>query len=356
MIAKVNATSHITRAVLYGQDESKGGEILLYKDVDMTATPEEQARDLVKMSGPYKVKAYNIILSLDDKDTEKFRQKSVAERFRIECELIRSFISEMEKRGTNITDCPFVVARHGNTDNEHFHMTVLTTTVDGHHIHDSFIKKNAARAAAKVSEMYELNAAPRALRNEVAHQVAEGRRDWHRRAARQRPVRRSNTMEDIQNRMRRREAIERANRRKAELCRTIERIARECVAENFAERLKEAGMVLCRHKEEWAVTVSVDEGKERTYTFAQLGVDNNLIGPLLEARLESSEKPQRQKEEPKTRRKVRPAPFPSSSRSRSAGGGLLNQHGGSSYTNREWEVGTDGVSDDDWRRGGGLKM
>ena len=124
---------------MYGQDESKGGEILLYRDVDMTATPEEQARDLVRMSGPYKVKAYNIILSLDDKDTEKFRQKSVAERFRIECELIRSFISEMEKRGTNITDCPFVVARHGNTDNEHFHMTVLTTTVDGHHIHDSFI-------------------------------------------------------------------------------------------------------------------------------------------------------------------------------------------------------------------------
>ena len=67
-------------------------------------------------------------------------------------------------------------------------------------------------------------------------------------------------------------AIERANRRKAELRRTIERIARECVAENFAERLKEAGMVLCRHKEEWAVTVSVDDGKERTYTFAQLGV------------------------------------------------------------------------------------
>ena len=356
MIAKVNATSHITRAVMYGQDESKGGEILLYKDVDMTATPEEQARDLVRMSGPYKVKAYNIILSLDDKDTEKFRQKSVAERFRIECELIRSFISEMEKRGTNITDCPFVVARHGNTDNEHFHMTVLTTTVDGHHIHDSFIKKNAARAAAKVSEMYELNAAPKALRNEVAHQVAEGRRDWHRRAAKQRPVRRSNTMEDIQNRMRRREAIDRANRRKAELRRTIERIARECTAENFAARLKESGMVLCRHKEDWAVTVSVDDGKERTYTFVQLGVDSALTGPLLEVRLGSDENNrQKRSEGPKAKRK--PIPSPSSSKSKGAArANLLNQHGGASYSNREWEVGADDEQEDEWRRGGGLKM
>ena len=159
MIAKVRPTRHITRSVMYGQDERKGGEVLLFQHVDMTATPEEQAADLVAMSKPsIKVKAYNFILSFDDEDTEKLRQMDTERRFKFLREVIKAFIAEMEKRGTNITDCPFVVARHGNTNNEHFHMTVLTTTVDGKHINDSFIKKNAIRAAAKVSEDYGLKA------------------------------------------------------------------------------------------------------------------------------------------------------------------------------------------------------
>ena len=75
MIAKVRATSRITRAVMYGQDERKGGEVLLFRHIDMTATPEEQAADLIAMSKPsFKVKAYNFILSFDDEDTEKLRQ------------------------------------------------------------------------------------------------------------------------------------------------------------------------------------------------------------------------------------------------------------------------------------------
>ena len=52
MIAKVRATSRITRAVMYGQDERKGGEVLLFRHIDMTATPEEQAADLIAMSKP----------------------------------------------------------------------------------------------------------------------------------------------------------------------------------------------------------------------------------------------------------------------------------------------------------------
>ena len=81
MIAKVNTTSRITRSVLYGQNEQKGGEVLLYNFVDMAATPNEQAADLNAMSKPsFRVKAYNIILSFDDEDTEKIRQME-AERY-----------------------------------------------------------------------------------------------------------------------------------------------------------------------------------------------------------------------------------------------------------------------------------
>ena len=356
MIAKVRPTRHITRSVMYGQDERKGGEVLLFQHVDMTATPEEQAADLVAMSKPsIKVKAYNFILSFDDEDTEKLRQMDTERRFKFLREVIKAFIAEMEKRGTNITDCPFVVARHGNTNNEHFHMTVLTTTVDGKHINDSFIKKNAIRAAAKVSEDYGLKAAPKALRNEVAHQVASGKRDAGRKATRSIRSRHSGTMADIQDRMRRRDAVERANRRKAMLRRLIEKIAKEATAADFAKLLKAEGMTLCEQKKGWGVTVTIEDGKERFYTFAQLEVNADLVTPLVTPQKEE-EKTAEERKMPEWKRIV-----PSPSRS------ILNaakriirplnvrgeQSGGQS---REDEISKGNYEDpDETRRGGGMK-
>ena len=359
MIAKVNSTSHITRAVMYGQDERKGGEVLLFQHVDMTVSPEEQAADLNAMSKPsFKVKAYNIILSFDDNDTEKIRQMEEGRRYRFEREIIKAFIAEMEKRGTNITDCPFVVARHGNTDNEHFHMTVLTTTIDGEHIHDSYIKKNAIRAAAKISEDFGLRAAPKALRNEIAHQVATGERDANVKGTRRVRNRQSNTAENIQDRIRRREAVEKAERRKAMLKRNIERIARESTAANFAEKLKSEGMTLCQLPKGWGVTVTLEEDKERTYTFAQLDVDNDMVTPLLVI-------PPKEKKEPSNKRKVserkRTTPSPSGSITHAVkkAGRVLNSAGGQSggYS-REDEVskGRYEDSDEEWRRRGGHSM
>ena len=356
MIAKVRATSRITRAVMYGQDERKGGEVLLFRHIDMTATPEEQAADLIAMSKPsFKVKAYNFILSFDDEDTEKLRQMDAESRFKFLREVIKAFIAEMEKRGTNITDCPFVVARHGNTNNEHFHMTVLTTTVDGKHINDSYIKKNAIRAAAKVSEDYGLKAAPKALRNEIAHQVASGKRDSGRKNTRSVRNRQSGTMADIQDRMRRRDAVERANRRKAMLRRLIEKIAKEATAADFSSRLKAEGMTLCEQKKGWGVTVTIEDGKERTYTFAQLEVNADLVTPLVTPP-KVEEKLAEERKEPERKRIV-------SSPSRS----ILNaakriirplnlrgeQSGGQS---REDEISKGNYEDpDEPRRGGGMK-
>ena len=332
MIAKVRPTRHITRSVMYGQDERKGGEVLLFQHVDMTATPEEQAADLVAMSKPsIKVKAYNFILSFDDEDTEKLRQMDTERRFKFLREVIKAFIAEMEKRGTNITDCPFVVARHGNTNNEHFHMTVLTTTVDGKHINDSFIKKNAIRAAAKV------------------------KRDAGRKATRSIRSRHSGTMADIQDRMRRRDAVERANRRKAMLRRLIEKIAKDATAADFAKLLKAEGMTLCEQKKGWGVTVTIEDGKERFYTFAQLEVNADLVTPLVTPQKEE-EKTAEERKMPEWKRIV-----PSPSRS------ILNaakriirplnvrgeQSGGQS---REDEISKGNYEDpDETRRGGGMK-
>ena len=359
MIAKINPTSHITRAVMYGQDERKGGEVLLFQHVDMTVSPEEQAADLAAMSKPsFKVKAYNIILSLDDEDTENIRQMEESQRFIFERELIKAFIAEMVKRGTNITDCPFVVARHGNTDNEHFHMTVLTTTVDGKHIHDGYILKNAIRSAAKVSEDFGLRAAPKALRNEIAHQVATGERDANVKTKRSVRNRQSNTAENIQERMRRRDAIERAERRKAILRLKIERIARESTADNFAERLKAEGMTLSLSKKGWGVTVTLEDDKERTYTFTQLDVDIDLITPLLmipeKAKVESSKERKVQE-----RRKVVPSPSGSITNAVRKTGRILNHtEGQSGGYSREDEVsqGRYEDSDEEWRRRGGHSM
>ena len=359
MIAKVNSTSHITRAVMYGQDERKGGEVLLIQHVDMTVSPEEQAADLNAMSKPpFRVKAYNIILSFDDEDTEKIRQMEEGRRYRFERDIIKAFIVEMEKRGTNITDCPFVVARHGNTDNEHFHITVLTTTIDGEHIHDSYIKKNAIRSAAKISEDFGLRAAPKALRNEIAHQVAMGERDANIKGTRRVRNRQSNTAENIQDRMRRREAVEKAERRKAMLKRNIERIARESTAANFSEKLKAEGMSLCQLQKGWGVTVTFEEDKERTYTFAQLDVDYELVTPLLGIPPKAKEVSSN-KRKVSVRKRVVPSPSGSITHAVKKVGRVLNSAGGQSdgYS-REDEVskGRYEDSDEEWRRRGGRSM
>ena len=356
MIAKVRPTRHITRSVMYGQDERKGGEVLLFQHVDMTVSPEEQAADLNAMSKPsFRVKAYNIILSFDDEDTEKIRQMEEGRRYRFERDIIKAFIAEMEKRGTNITDCPFVVARHGNTDNEHFHMTVLTTTIDGEHIHDSYIKKNAIRAAAKISEDFGLRAAPKALRNEIAHQVATGERDANVKGTRRVRNRQSNTAENIQDRIRRREAVEKAERRKA----MIERIARESTAANFSEKLKAEGITLCQLPKGWGVTVTLEEDKERTYTFAQLDVDNELVTHLLVIPPKAKEESSTNKRKVSERKRVVPSPSGSFTHAVKNTGRILNQTEGQSGSySREDEVskGSYEDSDEEWRRRGGHSM
>ena len=108
--------------------------------------------------------------------------------------------------------------------------------------------------------------------------------------------------------IRRRDAIERANRRKEQLRKLIEKIAKEAAAADFAERLKAEGMTLCQKKKEWGVTVMLEDGKERTYSFGQLLVKPDLVASLLVVPKVADEKPTGEKADGKRAAKVRKAP------------------------------------------------
>ena len=149
MIANIQGSSNIGHSLTYGQNPEKGGEVFLMNGTDALACPEQQAQDWEAMSNDYKTKCYNIVISFSDSDSEKIRQiKDVTKRVEFERDVIRSFLDTMVEKGNNIYDCPFVAVHHGNTDNEHFHITILTTTMDGKRLNDKFIKLNATRAAA----------------------------------------------------------------------------------------------------------------------------------------------------------------------------------------------------------------
>ncbi len=238
-------------------------------------------------------------------------------------------------------------------------MTVLTTTIDGEHIHDSYIKKNAIRAAAKISEDFGLRAAPKALRNEIAHQVATGERDANVKGTRRVRHRQSNTAEIIQDRMRRREAVEKAERRKAMLKWNIERIARESTAANFTEKLKAEGITLCQLPKGWGVTVTLKEDKEHTYTFAQLDVDNELVTPLLVIPPKAKEESSTNKRKVSERKRVVPSPSGSITHTIKNTGRILNQterQSGSYSREDEVSKGRYEDSDEEWRRRGGHSM
>lgn len=271
MIAKVNSSGSISHSLIYGQDYKKGGEIFLCQGIDLTSSPEEQARDWEVFSNDYRTRLYNIILSFDDNDTEKLRQiKDVNKRIDFEKQVIKAFIRELAERGNDITRHPFVVARHGNTDNEHFHISVLTTDFEGHRIRDKFIGKNAARAAAKVSREYGLHAAPKALEREIAHQAASG--TLERPDGKAIRNRRSNTEDDIMDRLRRAKAVEEANKRKRSLKYVIEKVAKESDKDNFIANLGAENLTYCLLPKGHGVTTEID-GRTRSYTFEQLGVD-----------------------------------------------------------------------------------
>lgn len=299
MIARITKSRDIGFSLSYGQNPDKGGEIFYLNETAEYATPEEQAADWLAMANPYKTMCYNIVISMSKEDTKKIRNNIDNPKDRIEFErsVIDSFLRELNRRGNNVFDCPFVVAHHGNTDCDHFHITILTTTIDGRRFNDRFLKKNAYRGAAKISEEFGLEAAPRAFYWEKKHQEAQGRRKSESEGKTRHEARRERDenrrkrgytrMEKDPNDMQeRRRRYEMAEKRKKQCRYEIEVVAKDktTTGSNYLKRLSDKGIGLYFDPYEMCIYAEIhdaDDDRQRTYSLdKELGVDMQLLERL----------------------------------------------------------------------------
>lgn len=303
MMATVSTSTDIAHTLCYGQNPVKGGSLILCNLTDETATPEQQAKDWEALSNNYKTKLHHIVISFSDADTVKIRGMPPAERARFECAIVIDFMDELQRRGNNVYDCPFVIAHHGNTNNEHFHIAILNTTKDGTHFKDSHTKKNACRAAACISMKYGMEAPPKAVRNERNHQAAQAKRKGQTLADVQDTgkKRKYNRVKKDPNELRyRAERIRLAEKRKKTCKYIIESVAKDktTTASNFVDRLKAQGLSLFHDSDEGYYIEMHDDKEDKNYTYLlekDLGVDVALLPKLDNSKINKDRKPKKVK-------------------------------------------------------------
>ncbi len=342
MNARVGKSSDITHSLTYARNRDKNGGILLANYTDLTASPEEQARDWMATANSYRTQCYTIIISFTPNETALLRSMPDNGRDKIHT-IIKEFLNELSERGNDVSKCPYIVARHDNTDNEHYHIVIRTTDINGKRFRDKFINKNANRAAACIAMRYGLDAPPKAAEREKAHQEAEGRRRKEKVKRQHRP---SSSQSDIDEKMRRKRAVEEAAKRKMMLKYIIEKAAKESdSADTFVATLAAEGISLSRDEKKGLCAVMTDaDGKVRKYSLAKdLGIDMTML-PNISVQGKSVS--------------VQPSPLkPTVSlripRQR------INADGGGSSRNAEHEIKDGYHSDDpdeDWKRRNGYKI
>lgn len=285
MIATVQTSKDIAHSLTYGQNPAKGGSIILSNLTDEGCSPKQQANDWEALCKSFKVKCYNIVISFSDSDTKVIRRMEPHERANKERQIVKAFMDELNARGNDVYDCPFVIAHHGNTDNEHFHISILSTTIDGTRINDSFIKKNACRSAAAVSIKFGLDGAVKAIENERNHQKAKQRRKSlgdsmtsENMSRKKRTYTRVN--KDSENLKYRAARIKLAEKRKAMCKFNIETIAKTADSSNFVQKLKAEGLVLHYDPKGGLYVEMHDNAENKDYTYfleGQLGIDTNIL-------------------------------------------------------------------------------
>lgn len=340
----VGSSSDISHSLAYAQNRDKDGGILFANFTDLSATAEAQARDWMATANRYKTMCCTIIISFTPNETAMLRSMPDNGRDKIRT-IIRDFLDELAERGNDVDDCPYIVACHDNTDNEHYHMVIRTTDINGKRLCDKFIKKNATRAAAKIAMKYGLEAPPKAVEREKAHQEAEGQRRKEKVKRQHNP---STSQSEIDEKIRRKRAVEEAAKRKAMLKYVIEKLAKESGSvDAFISGLAAEGISLTRDDKKGLCAVMSDlDGKMRKYSIAKdLGVDMSLIPnlsvhekPVVKASQSSPLKPNISANIPRTG---------------------LNVAGGSGSRNAEHEINKSTGSDDldeEWKRHNGYKM
>ncbi len=339
MNARVGKSSDISHSLGYAQNRDKDGGILLANFTDIAASPEEQARNWMATANDYKTRCYTIIISFTPTETSMLRSMPDNGQGKIRT-IIRDFLDELSERGNDVTECPYIVARHDNTDNEHFHIVIHTTDMNGKRFCDKFINKNANRAAACIAMKYGLEAPPKAVEREKAHQEAEGRRRKEKTKRQHKP---SASQSEIEEKMRRKRAVEEAAKRRTMLRYSIEKAARETgSADAFIAALAAEGITLTRDEKKGLCAVMTDSGgKSRKYSLAKdLGIDMALI-PNLSIQDKPVVKTQH------------------SSPSKPLHHAQLNVDGSGSSRNAEHEINEGHNSDDsdeEWKRRNGHKM
>lgn len=279
MNARVGKSSDIFHSLTYAQNHDKDGGILFANFTDIAASPEEQARDWMATANSYRTQCFTIVISFTPNETALLRSMPDNGRDKIRT-VIRDFLDEISVRGNDVSECPYIVARHDNTDNEHYHIVIRTTDINGRRFRDKFINKNANRAAACIAMKYGLETPPKAAEREKAHQEAEGRRRKEKSRRQHKP---SASQSEIEEKMRRKRAVEEAAKRKAMLRYIIEKVAKESdSAEAFIVGLAAEGISLCRDETKGLCVVMTDsDGKLRKYSLAKdLAVDMTLIPNL----------------------------------------------------------------------------
>lgn len=340
----VGKSSDISHTLDYVQNREKDGGILFASFTDLTATPDEQARDWMATANSYRAQCYTIIISFTPDETRMLRSMHDNGRDKVRT-IIRDFLDELAARGNDVSECPYVVARHDNTDNEHYHMVIRTTDVNGKRFRDKYLYKNANRAAACIALKYGLEAPRKAAEHEKAHQEAEGKRQKENTGRQHKP---SATQSEIDEKMRRKRAVEEAAKRKAKLKYVIEKVAKEsCSEEAFVAALAAESISLCRDAKKGLCAEMTDsEGKIRQYSLAKdLGIDMSLI-PDLSTRINPTSG-------------IRHSSPLKSKTSASLSRPGINVDGGAGSRNAEHEINNGFNSDDpdeEWKRRNGYKI
>ncbi len=378
-------SANISYCLQYGQNPEKGGECIFYNCLDPTMSPAEQAEDWKAMSKDYKYKVCQLILSFGEKDTARLRQmENATERLKLERQIVAAFFKELAAKGNDISKSAYGVFHHGNTDNEHFHAYVLMTDLEGRRWNNSFINKNATRAAAKVSIDFGLEGSPKAMRRELAHQKHMGqarlqatpednrKRKYGRTVDADGHIHRDRGTTDdasvMSDRLRRQRAAQEAEKRKRQYKYLIEKASEGCDARQFLSNVSAMGIQLFLDPRLGISMAAIgDDGKEHRYSLrADLNIDVDVLPQGLTQLLQTdyvhtadkkkaeqrADSAPRKAESPITSTTVHAPTIPQSKVARA-----LNAGGGSDQ-NREYEVGGHSSSSDDldeqWKRRNGM--
>lgn len=354
MNARVGKSSDISHSLGYAQNHEKDGGLLFANFTDLSASPEEQAQDWMATANDYKTQCYTIIISFTPEETAMLRSMPDNGRDKVRT-IIRDFLDELSERGNDVSECPYIVARHDNTDNEHYHIVIRTTDINGKRFCDKFINKNANRAAACIAMKYGLETARKAAEREKAHQEAEGKR---RKDKTVRQHKSSSTQSQIDEKMRRKRAVEEVRKRKTKLKHLIEKAAKG--ATDFMGALAADGLTLFADpKKGLCVRMTDSDGKERSYSLQKdLGIDMNIIPPVNITPSGTSKAPATKVTASPTINKPSQS-SPLKPKSQSAGIANIKDTPSGSSRNGEYEI-RDGKSSDDpdeeWKRRNGYKM